>query len=115
MARGLRGWATTVLVVGLAAYFSAHALTGEQGVMAWLGYQRSITELTRDLETARAMRADLESRAERLRVDSLDLDYLDERARALAGVAHPRDVIIPFEGLPAELRFAAVDARRGRP
>ncbi len=103
-------WAPSLAALSLIAYFAAHAMTGSQGVLAWVGYKRDIARLESQLADLRADRSTMESRAARLREESLDLDFLDERARALAGVAHPHDVIIPAAALPATLRVPSVDA-----
>ena len=89
MRGALRGWGTTVCMVGLATYFAGHALTGDRGVLAWTQDKARLAELQQELSRTRAMRETLTSRANRLRTDSLDLDYLDERARALAGGRAP--------------------------
>ena len=79
------------------AYFGYHALTGEQGVLNWLVVEAEIRETEAELVVATAQREDLEETAARLRSDSLDLDYLDERARDVLNVAHPREFIVEIE------------------
>lgn len=79
------------------AYFGYHALTGEQGVLNWLVVESEIRETEAELAVATAQREDLEETAARLRSDSLDLDYLDERARDVLNVAHPREFIVEIE------------------
>ncbi len=76
------------------AYFGYHALNGEQGVLNWLVVQNQIRETEIELADARAEREALEVRAARLRSDSLDLDYVEERATALLNIAHPRDFVV---------------------
>jgi cell division protein FtsB len=76
------------------AYFGYHALNGEQGVLNWLVVQNQINEVEDELAEARAEREALEVRAARLRSDSLDLDYVEERATALLNIAHPRDFVV---------------------
>jgi cell division protein FtsB len=76
------------------AYFGYHALTGEQGVLNWIVVESDITAVELELAEARATRMSLEITAARLRSDSLDLDYVEERARAILNVAHPRDFIV---------------------
>ena len=79
------------------AYFGYHALTGEQGVLNWLVIENVIRETEIQLADARAERERMEEIAARLRSDSLDLDYLDERARDVLNVAHPRDFIVEID------------------
>tara|TARA_R110002072_G_scaffold9434_1_gene45742 strand:+ start:147 stop:452 length:306 start_codon:yes stop_codon:yes gene_type:complete len=78
----------------LIAYFGYHALNGEQGVLNWIVVKNRIVETEAELAATEAERMALEVRAERLRSDSLDLDYMEERARAILNVAHPRDFIV---------------------
>jgi cell division protein FtsB len=105
----LTGWAPTALLCFAIFYFAGHALTGEKGVIAWMGYKARIADLESEIERTSADVRALEERAARLREATLDLDYLEERARILVGVADPRDIIVPASALPQD-----VDARRGR-
>lgn len=79
------------------AYFGYHALTGEQGVLNWIVVKNDTRIAQAELEAARAEREALEITAARLRSDSLDLDYVEERARHILNVAHPRDYIVELE------------------
>lgn len=80
------------------AYFGYHAFTGEQGVLNWIVVETEITAVEAELERARTQRQSLEVVAGRLRSDSLDLDYVDERARAILNVAHPDDFVVRLDG-----------------
>ena len=95
MFRALRRWTPTGVIAAGIVYFAAHALTGESGLLAWVGYKHRIAMLEAELAEATMLRADLEDRASRLRVETLDLDFLEERARALVGVGRPDDIIVP--------------------
>lgn len=97
-----RWGATWALLAGI-VYFAAHALTGDQGVIAWTQTRHRIASLEVDLAALSARRGELVDQAVRLREATLDLDYLDERARAMAQMAHPRDLLIPNDSLPPEL------------
>jgi cell division protein FtsB len=79
----------------LVVYVAGQAWGGEHGLRAARVYQAQLAELDADITRLSAERAMLESKAARLRDETLDLDYVDERARALTGVADRRDVIIP--------------------
>ena len=98
----IRKYSLTVFLTAMIAYFSYHALNGEQGVFNWLIVRAEITEVEAELAMARAERRELEEIASRLRSDSLDLDYLEERARTRLDLAHPRDFVI--ETSPSENR-----------
>ncbi|MEE2524920.1 septum formation initiator family protein [Hyphobacterium sp. HN65] len=87
----------SMLFAMMIAYFGYHALNGEQGVLNWLVVQNQINEMEVELAETRAEREGLEIRAARLRSDSLDLDYVEERATALLNIAHPRDFVVEIE------------------
>ncbi|MCW5723488.1 MAG: septum formation initiator family protein [Maricaulaceae bacterium] len=87
----------TAVLFGLIAYFGYHALNGDQGVLNWVVVKTDIAGAEAELAAARAEREGLEITAARLRSDSLDLDYLEERSRALLNVAHPRDFVVKTE------------------
>ncbi len=95
MLRAMSRWTPTAAILAGIAYFSGHALTGQNGLFAWSLDRAHIAALEVDLDALRAERLRLEDRASRLRDETLDLDYLDERARALVGVGHARDIVVP--------------------
>ena len=91
----------TVLFAGLITYFGYHAMNGEQGILNWIVVKNRIAETEVELAATIAEREALEATALRLRSDSLDLDYVEERARNILNVAHPRDFIVRLD-TPAE-------------
>ena len=93
----IKRFSTTALLTVAIAYFGYHALTGEQGVLNWIVVKTEIAEAEAELAIARAEREALEVTAARLRSDSLDLDYVEERARDILNVAHPREFIVEIE------------------
>lgn len=95
MFRTLTRWTPTAAILAGIAYFSGHALTGQNGLFAWSLDRSRIAALEVDLGALQAERADLEARAVRLRDATLDLDYLDERARALVGLGREREIVVP--------------------
>lgn len=100
--KALKRYLPTALVAGAIIYFAVHALSGDQGVIAWTGVKRSIAALETELIELQAQRDALADRARRLRRETLDRDFLDERARALLNVAAPLDLIVPAATLPRE-------------
>lgn len=86
---------TLACVFAVGGYFLYHAATGDHGYIAYLKYQAEEERLMAELEALRAKRRELEHKVSLLRPESLDPDMLDERARALLDLAHPRDMIIP--------------------
>ena len=95
MFRAISRWTPTFAILAGIAYFAGHALTGEAGLIAWMGYKHRLAALDAELAVAASEHAGLEERAARLRDETLDLDYLEERARVLVGVGRPDDIIVP--------------------
>ena len=83
-----------VLAAGFIGYFGINAYTGDHGLKAREGLDHDIAGLARELERAKAERAEWERRVALLKADSIDPDMLDERARALLNWADPRDVTV---------------------
>src|SRR3984893_1989168 len=69
-----------VLLIG---YFGINAYTGDHGLRAKQDLDTQIKELTYDLESFRAGRANWERRVALLQSQNIDAYMLDERARAL--------------------------------
>lgn len=117
-ARGAGGGVLSLLAaLTVAGYFLLHGLTGEAGLAAWTETRRELARLDAEHERLALQRAALEDRARRLREATLDLDFLEERARDLAMVARPDEIIIPAEALTAARAPVDPDAARvwGRP
>lgn len=75
-------------------YFAFHAFHGERGVFALFQNQHQLMEVERELEATRAERMTLEKRVGGLRVNSLDLDLLDEQARNMLGLSKENEMIM---------------------
>ena len=84
-------YTAAALIIG---YFGLSAYTGAHGLKAKQDLAQQQASLTRELERAKAERADWEHRVSLLRGDNLDPDLLDERARTMLDYAHPRDLIL---------------------
>ncbi|WP_421791554.1 FtsB family cell division protein [Hyphobacterium sp.] len=95
--RSVKRLIPSIFFAAMIAYFGYHALNGEQGVLNWVVVKNQINIAETELAEARAEREALEVQAARLRSDSLDLDYVEERATALLNIAHPRDFIVDIE------------------
>jgi len=74
-------------------YLGAHAVTGHQGLAAYVDLQAQEEALTARLASLEAERAALRARAERLQPGTLDRDYLDEQARTLLGAGAAEDLV----------------------
>ena len=71
----------TVVLGAAILYLGANAVTGHQGLLSYVDLQAREHQLADRLATLKQQRLQLEARAARLKPGSLDLDYLDERAR----------------------------------
>jgi len=91
---------STVLSVGLGAailYLGAHAVTGHQGLLAYMDVQAEERALEARVTALDQEEAALERRAARLRPQSLDLDYLDERARITLAAGDPEEIVFALD------------------
>ncbi len=91
---------STALSIGLGAailYLGANAVTGHQGLMAYVDLQAREHVLDGRLAAVRQEHARLEARASRLKPNSLDLDYLDERARVELAAGDPNEVVFALD------------------
>jgi cell division protein FtsB len=91
---------SAALSLGLGAailYLGAHAVTGRQGLVAYVELQARERVLEADLAALESERAALQARAARLKAGSLDLDYLDERARVLLAAGDDRELVFTLE------------------
>ena len=79
-------------------YLGSQAVTGRQGLVAYVDLQAQEHVLEQRLEALKSERAALEARAARLRPQTLDLDYLDERARVLLAAGGPDEVVFQLGG-----------------
>jgi cell division protein FtsB len=96
----LKRFSLTVVLAMLIAYFSYHAMNGEQGVYNHARIQIQIAAVEAELAATRAQRQRMEDRVARLdeRTGAVDVDYLEERARAVLRFAHPSEIVVLTEG-----------------
>jgi cell division protein FtsB len=83
-----------VLCGVLLAYFTFNAVNGDHSLRAWSSLIVEIEDARSTLDDVRAERRRLEHQVALLRPESLDPDLLDERARALLGIARPEELTI---------------------
>ena len=91
---------STALSIGLGAailYLGANAVTGHQGLLAYVDLQAREHALEGRLGEVRQQHSQLEARAARLKPNSLDLDYLDERARVELAAGDPNEVVFALD------------------
>jgi cell division protein FtsB len=90
----------TALSLGLGAailYLGAHAVTGRQGLVAYVDLQAQARQLEQRVASLEEERAQLEARAARLRPETLDLDYLDERARITLAAGDSEELVFTLD------------------
>ena len=83
-----------LLLIGIALVFVHSGMEGERGIRALRDAEVLKVELEKELEAARAERAEIANRVQRLDERFLDLDLLDERARAVLGHVRSDEVVI---------------------
>jgi cell division protein FtsB len=91
---------SAVVSVGLGAailYLGAHAVTGHQGLLAYVDLQAEERSLEQRTTALSQEELNLEQRAARLRPQSLDLDYLDERARVTLAAGDPEEIVFALD------------------
>ena len=88
--------AVALLLVFVAVVNFAHyAIQGDFGVFALMEIEAERAALAEELGALRAERAQLETLTAGLDATSLDLDLLDERARAVLGLMRADEIRLP--------------------
>lgn len=91
---------SAALSIGLGAailYLGAHAVTGRQGLVAYVDLQAQERTLEQRAANLDQQRDALEARAARLRPETLDLDYLDERARITLAAGDSEEIVFALD------------------
>ncbi len=83
-----------IFAAAFIGYFAANAFSGNHGLRAQQDLDQQLTAMQQELGPLKAEHALWERRVALLRSDRLDPDMLDERARALLGLADPRDLTL---------------------
>ena len=81
-------------LLALYIYLAFHALSGSQGVMRWVDYERDSKRLSTRLEAVIQTRKTLESHTELLKSSNLNLDSLDIASREIIFTSHPNEKTI---------------------
>ena len=87
---------SAALSIGLGAailYLGAHAVTGRQGLVAYVDLQAQERVLEQRVDQLSTEEANLEARAERLRPGHIDRDYLEERARITLAAGDSEEIV----------------------
>ena len=77
-------------------------MQGDRGLLAWWNLRYEIEKADYELAVVTAEKQKLEHRVSLLRPESLDRDMLEERARAMLGVVHKDDLIVPNPSASSE-------------
>ena len=86
--------AVSLLIIGL---FAGHAVAGPNGVLAWGGYHRDLSERKIELSKLEEERARLKHRSALLDPRKADPDMADELVRRDLGLVRPDEVIVTLE------------------
>jgi cell division protein FtsB len=76
------------------AYFMFHAVQGERGLLTWMQVRQQVAVAETELALSAVERERWEARIAQLRSNNLDPDLLDERARYVAGLGRPNEIVI---------------------
>ena len=86
-------------------YLGYHAWTGDQGLRNHMIIKAEIAETRTELAEVRARRMAMEDQVARLddRAEGpgVDVDYLEERARAVLRFAHPDEIVVSVDSVPS--------------
>ncbi|MCX8232089.1 MAG: septum formation initiator family protein, partial [Alphaproteobacteria bacterium] len=82
------------LLILMVTYFGMSFVQGDRGLLAWIRLSDEIALVQSDLADLMVHRTRIEHRIELLRPNGLDLDMLDERARASLGFAYTDEIVI---------------------
>ena len=86
--------ALALIVVGT---FAGHAVAGPNGLLAWGGYHRALSERQLELAKLEEEKARLRHRSALLDPRKADPDMADELVRRDLGLVRPDEVIIPLD------------------
>ncbi|MDQ0509211.1 FtsB family cell division protein [Ancylobacter amanitiformis] len=88
---------TVTLHLGAAAligYFAFQGYNGQYGLLARRGFEQQRAELIEERDKIRAQREAIEAKVRLLSSERIDADMLDEEARLLLNLVHPRDLVL---------------------
>jgi cell division protein FtsB len=79
-------------------YLGAHAVTGRQGLVAYVDLQAEQRTLEQRVDELTAEESRLEARADRLRPgETFDRDYLEERVRITLAAGDSDEIVFAVE------------------
>jgi cell division protein FtsB len=89
----LTGLALYAIAAAMISYFGVNAYTGRYGLNAQQELDQDMVALTTELGRLKRDRAQIEHRVSLLRLDRVDPDLLDERARYQLDYVNPHDLV----------------------
>ncbi|MHC0053093.1 FtsB family cell division protein [Actibacterium sp. D379-3] len=78
----------------LATYFTFAAVQGDYGLFRRIQVEAEVDVLTTERDALALQLAEMRNKTRRLSDDYLDLDLLDERARAMLGLLRADEIVI---------------------
>ena len=94
--RGARAVAPPAVFLALVGYFAWNTSQGDLGLKSYAQRQADYATAQTDLAAAAKTQAVWERRVAGLRLNRLDIDTLDERARAMLNLADPTEIVVPY-------------------
>lgn len=96
-----RGAVAPLVFLALTAYFILNAVYGPHGLLAYARDRTALAATTRELRQVAEVRQQWETEVRALQPYHLDLDALDERARAMLNLVNPADIVVMYpQGKP---------------
>ncbi len=92
----IRKTSLTLIFSMLIFYFIYHSFSGDRGFLVFLKLNSEYTKLQNELDFTRAKRLELEQKVNLLKEDSLDLDVLEERVKAVLPYAKDTEEVYFF-------------------
>lgn len=88
--------AAPLVFCSITAYFGWNATQGAHGLVTFAQRKTQLAQAETDLAAAKAERDAWQTRVSGLRASDLNLDTLDERARAMLNVAQPNEILVQY-------------------
>ncbi len=98
----IQGLMGPLIAFACVTYFIYHSIQGDRGLLSMVRMKQKLDQVRLEFNTLQGNKEVLERRVYLLRPDSLDLDMLEERARAVLNFARADEVIIFEEQTPSK-------------
>lgn len=91
---GISLFLSPIIIGGIICYFAYHAFHGDYGLVAHYRMEKKVEQLLQERDVVIAERETLSRKVAAMRLDTLDADMLDERARINLNVVRRDEIII---------------------